>query len=632
MSDNLGTAQSAQTTYTYDADGNQATVEDDNGNTVNYAYNVSGQVSCVGYPGSTKIVTNCSGAASATNPIVINAYSPTNNLLSSTTDWLGHTTSYGYSPDGLNNLTSIDYPTTSADSVTYGYNADSLVNTQAYSGSSLSSVPNQTWGYNPDSLVSSATQLDAPGGTISSYSSSPSYSTPNTTLDRNWIQENTNPGVSGADTYAYNANGELASDTSPSSSSTSYGYNADVELCWSASGSSANACLSPPTGAGTTTYTSTPDGQRCWSAGSSISNAQCSTPPSSGATGYAWNAYGQLCWTGPITATPSCASPPSGVTLFTYDGSGNRTTEKSASGVTQDFTWDDAGSTPTLLQDGSNAYVYGPTLFGESVPVEQVNLSTGVASYLTSARSGVQLVLNQSGTVANESSYKTYGSQVNSSTSATPFGFQGGYTDASGLIFLVHRYYDPSTGQFISVDPKVSTTVQPYAYCGDDPLNLTDPTGQDAAGVAFLNSVSHASPQTQLLFACASHFGFDACVKYYANQNAVNAYMCAQAGSCKATFNVPNGCGFQSVAGGLECLGGAIANAADPSHIADCVTGFGGDWMTGFWIIGGTVWYVSQFIPVWDISLDAATFLGGSVAIAAGCGVGVHAGDTTVDH
>lgn len=35
-------------------------------------------------------------------------------------------------------------------------------------------------------------------------------------------------------------------------------------------------------------------------------------------------------------------------------------------------------------------------------------------------------------------------------TATTPFGFAGGYTDPTDLIYLIHRYYDPSTGQFIS--------------------------------------------------------------------------------------------------------------------------------------------------------------------------------------
>jgi hypothetical protein len=39
------------------------------------------------------------------------------------------------------------------------------------------------------------------------------------------------------------------------------------------------------------------------------------------------------------------------------------------------------------------------------------------------------------------------------------------------------RYYDPTTGQFLNVDPLVDETGQPYAYTGDDPVNGTDPLG-----------------------------------------------------------------------------------------------------------------------------------------------------------
>jgi RHS repeat-associated protein len=47
---------------------------------------------------------------------------------------------------------------------------------------------------------------------------------------------------------------------------------------------------------------------------------------------------------------------------------------------------------------------------------------------------------------------------------------------------LIGRYYDPATGQFLSVDPLVDETRQPYAYTGDDPVNDTDPIGAVSAG------------------------------------------------------------------------------------------------------------------------------------------------------
>ena len=39
------------------------------------------------------------------------------------------------------------------------------------------------------------------------------------------------------------------------------------------------------------------------------------------------------------------------------------------------------------------------------------------------------------------------------------------------------RYYDPTTGQFISVDPLVDRTGESYVYASDDPTNSNDPSG-----------------------------------------------------------------------------------------------------------------------------------------------------------
>ena len=75
--------------------------------------------------------------------------------------------------------------------------------------------------------------------------------------------------------------------------------------------------------------------------------------------------------------------------------------------------------------------------------------------------------------------YSPYGVQTTSgSGTTTPFGFEGGYTDKSGLIYLLSRYYDPSMDRFLSVDPKVSTTNSPYMFAGGDPVNAYDPSGQ----------------------------------------------------------------------------------------------------------------------------------------------------------
>jgi hypothetical protein len=44
-------------------------------------------------------------------------------------------------------------------------------------------------------------------------------------------------------------------------------------------------------------------------------------------------------------------------------------------------------------------------------------------------------------------------------------------------LFLNNRYHDPTLGMFISVDPLVEATADPYLYSSANPITLSDPTG-----------------------------------------------------------------------------------------------------------------------------------------------------------
>jgi RHS repeat-associated protein len=91
--------------------------------------------------------------------------------------------------------------------------------------------------------------------------------------------------------------------------------------------------------------------------------------------------------------------------------------------------------------------------------------------------------------------YDPYGNRAaHTGTVDSPIGYSGNWTDpTTGLIYLRARDYDPHTAQFLSVDPYVDQTHQPYAYVGNSPLLSTDPTGL-FAGESFIDTLVTSGP------------------------------------------------------------------------------------------------------------------------------------------
>ena len=70
-----------------------------------------------------------------------------------------------------------------------------------------------------------------------------------------------------------------------------------------------------------------------------------------------------------------------------------------------------------------------------------------------------------------------------------PFRYRGYYYDSeTGMYYLNSRYYHPEIGRFINADGYVQTgqgllDKNMFAYCGNNPVNRVDPTGQSWADV-----------------------------------------------------------------------------------------------------------------------------------------------------
>jgi RHS repeat-associated protein len=202
------------------------------------------------------------------------------------------------------------------------------------------------------------------------------------------------------------------------------------------------------------------------------------------------------------------SSPPA--TTFTYNGDGLRMSS-TVSSVTSDYTYDLSSATPAVLTDGTWYYIYGPTgPGGQQLPIEQINVSTGAVYYLHHDIDGSTVVItNTSGDTVNSLSYDPYGNlNGETGTVTSPIGFDGDYQDAStGLDYLVNRYYDPATAQFITQDPIVAVTGEPYQYANDDPLNGSDPSGlcgcaasANAGTIAIASTVTVGYVALGLLF------------------------------------------------------------------------------------------------------------------------------------
>jgi RHS repeat-associated protein len=123
-------------------------------------------------------------------------------------------------------------------------------------------------------------------------------------------------------------------------------------------------------------------------------------------------------------------------------------------------------------------------MYGQlEITVEQINNSTGAVTYLHHDQQGsTRLLTGSTGKTEATFTYGPYGGVTGSTgTAATPLGYDAQYTSQdTGLIYLRNRVYDPATAQFLTVDPLVGITGEPYSFAFDNPVNLVDPSGLEA--------------------------------------------------------------------------------------------------------------------------------------------------------
>ena len=264
------------------------------------------------------------------------------------------------------------------------------------------------------------------------------------------------------------------------------------------------------------------------------------------------------------------------------DDQGNALQEQAPAQTSSQLTWDTAGSLESILSDGVNDYIYGPT--GE--PVEQINITPSpppnnpIFMTYTSA-DGTWLTTNSAGDQLAYWSYDAYGAGT-IGTPDSPFGFGGQYTDVTGgtsLINLRARWYQPQSGEFTTQDPGLAETDQPYTYADDDPVNETDPSGLWTHGYCLSESLSSFDSESdgnrylsENAMACLEDDGYGNVALLtsasFVNQDASSANAIVtdylntgvQSGGVNAyAFNTNSNTVFGGINGNWQTAGGGVA-------------------------------------------------------------------------
>jgi RHS repeat-associated protein len=461
-------------TYAYDAANNLTSKTDRRNQTIQYVYDALNRLTQKNYPNSTNV--NCvydlaSKITQANDPTGTYGFSYDNmgRLTGTSTQYTFVTGTYtnSYSYDASSNRTGFTAPDGSTN--TYTYDTLNRLSTLANSWAG-------SFGFTFDAL-NRRTQLTRPNNVASNYS----YDNESHLLSV--LHQLSGSTIDGA-VYTVDSVGNRTAKTDKHANVTSnYGYDSIYELLQTTQG-----------GTTTESYSYDPVGNRLSSLGVSP---------------YSNNSSNEL------TSTPSAN--------YTYDNNGNTLT-KTASGSTTNYTWDyenrlvsvvlpGTGGTATLKYDPlgrriQKAFTQGSTttttnyLYDGGNIVQDIDQNGNLLARYTETQNideplaesrsattsyyeadglgSVTSLSSSTGALAETYTYDTFG-KLTASTGSITNRFQ--YTarefdSETSLYFHRARYYDSSTGRFLSEDPLRFTAGSDfYLYASNSSANLKDPFG-----------------------------------------------------------------------------------------------------------------------------------------------------------
>ena len=133
--------------------------------------------------------------------------------------------------------------------------------------------------------------------------------------------------------------------------------------------------------------------------------------------------------------------------------------------------------------------------------IQKYNSTEEIFYFDKNIKGDVIALYNSSGAKIANYSYDSWGNcttktiVANNFSAYNPIRYRGYYFDReTGLYFLNARYYNPTWRRFISpddtayLDPETPNGLNLYAYCNNDPVNFSDPSGNSIIAVILITT------------------------------------------------------------------------------------------------------------------------------------------------
>jgi len=170
---------------------------------------------------------------------------------------------------------------------------------------------------------------------------------------------------------------------------------------------------------------------------------------------------------------------------YLYNADGLRAS-KTVNGTTTDYYWLEG---VLLGQKTGNDYI--TYLYDENGAVYGIICNDTYYYYVFNAQGDVIGIIDADGNQVVQYDYSAWGevlaitgTMADTLGQTNPIRYRGYYYDSeTGFYYLQSRYYDPITQRFLNADGLISTGqgilgTNMFAYCGNNPVNLKDSTGQ----------------------------------------------------------------------------------------------------------------------------------------------------------